>query len=120
MKQTNIMKAYKLLESLADNPDLNKMDQWKLYKLRTVLRPHYDFQVEQENIIRQKYIDQADESGNLSGEPARQYVDEINAIGDLEIDMGEFEKPMIKMVDGITFKIMEPLEGFVEFLPPDE
>lgn len=120
MKQTDIMKAYKLLESLADNQALNKMDQWNLYKLRLILRPHFDFQVEQENIIQQKYIELADELGNLSGEPAKQYMEEINAVGNLDVEMDEFEKPQIRMVDGITFKIIEPLEEFVEFLPPEE
>ena len=120
MKQSKITIANKLLETLADNGGLSKKEQWELYKLRLALRPRIDFQREQEDIIRSKYQEFADEKGELVGKKADDFVKEMKSIGDLDVEIEGLTKPQIKMTDGITFKIIEPLEEFVEFLPPEE
>ena len=119
MKQNKIIAAYKMLETLADNEHLSKKEQWGLYKLRCDLKPHFEFQVEQEDIIRSKYQEFADEKGEITGKKAEDFIAEIKSIGELDTEL-EIKKPKIKMAEGITFKIIEPLEDFVEFLPPEE
>lgn len=120
MKQHKIMTAYKLLESLADNPHLTKQEQWGIYKLRVALRPHCEFETEQENIIREKYREFADENETLTGDKAKEFIAEMKSVGDLDVDVEEFVRPTIRMNDGITCKVIEPLEEFVEFLPPED
>ena len=119
MKQSKIITAYRMLEALADNEHLSKKEQWNLYKLRCDLKPHVEFQVEQEELVRKKYEEFADDKGIITGEKAESYVNEIKSISEIEVDL-ELKKPQIRMTDGITFKIIEPLEEFVEFLPPEE
>ena len=115
MKQLQIVNAYNKMESLADNKNLSKESQWALYKLRKDLKPHFDFQVEQEENLRDKYLPFADERQMLPPDKTQEYVKELDEIGNLEIDMGAFEKARIPLVDGISFKTMEDLEDFIEF-----
>ena len=120
MKQFKIQNAYRTLEILTDNEFLTEEEQWELYKLRKFLRPHIDFQNEREDAVREKYSDSIDEEGNILGEPAKQFLQDMHAISNLDIEIEAFDKPKIKMVKGINFKTIEPLEDFIEFLPPDE
>ena len=114
MKQAKIIKAYKDMEELASNTHLSDMEQWDLYQLRKVLRPHYGFQQEREDAIREKYAEYIDEQGNIKGEPAQRFIKEFNDLGDMEVEMEEFTKPRIRNA-GINFKTMEALEDFIEF-----
>ena len=120
MKQFTFINAYKALEQIADNANLTKKDQWNLYKLRVMLRPHVEFQEEQERIVRGKYAEYADENGILTGEKAAEFAKEMQSIVDTEIEYEPVEKIRIEMVDGITFKTIEALEEFIEFLPPED
>ena len=120
MKQIEIINAYKTLEELAANANLTKFEQWGLFKIRKMLKPHIDFQMEQENRVRESFREYADAEGNLHDADADRFVEEMKSIGEMEIEMEEYERPKVKMTDGITFKIIEPLEAFVEFLPPED
>ena len=120
MKQFEIINAYKTLEILADNEHLSKKDQWLLYKVRKLLRPHAEFQEEQENNIREKYIEFADERGNLPQDKSKEFIKDMQELNMLDKDIDEFEKIRIPIVDGINFKLMEPLEKFIEFTEPVE
>lgn len=120
MKQYQIIDAYKTLETLADNENLNELDQWKIYTLRKILRPHIDFQQEREQAIQEKYRQFADDKGMLTQEKGMEYGNELQALLQLDVDLPEFNKPTIKAVKGITCKIMEPLEDFIEFTEPAE
>ena len=118
MKQVNIIIAYNTLELLADNETLknNKSVQWDLYKLRKELRPHFEFQKEQEDIVREKFIKFAAEDGSLPNDKAQEFIKELNDIGNLDIEV-DIQKIKVPMVEGITFKLIEPLEEFIEFTP---
>ena len=120
MKQIKIVKAYQFLEVLSDNKNLTPKEQWDIYKLRTVLRDHYAFQCEQEEKIRDKYREFANEDGNLKKEKYDELTKDLKTLGEMDVDLGKFTRPKIRMEDGITFRIIEPLEDFVEFLPPEE
>ena len=117
MKQSKIIEAYNA-SALLSECEITETEQWKLYKLRKVLRSHYEFQQQREDAVREKYSSFIDDRGMIAGEKAQEFVKDINAIGDLEVEIEEFEKPQITMIKGITCKIIEPLEDFVEFLPP--
>ena len=119
MKQYKIIQAYKATEDLS-NCAITKKEQWAVYQLRYFLRPHIEFQTEQEESLRKKYSEFADENGKLSQEKVPEYIADLNEIGNLEIELDEWTKPKIAFTDGITYKITEPLEDFFEFLPPSE
>lgn len=119
MKQYKIIVAYKATELLVDC-DLSEKEQWELYKLRKILRSHYEFQQQREDAVREKYTSFIDENGMINGEKAQEFAKDINAIGDLDVEIEDFVKPKIRITKGITCKIIEPLEDFIEFLPPAE
>ena len=120
MKLYQIINAFKTLEQLSDNEHLTDKDQWNIYKLRNHLKTHVDFEKEREEAIRQKFLPLANEEGRLSPSDTAKYANELNDLANMDVDVEEFKKPEIKFVKGITCKITDPLEGFVEFLPPDE
>lgn len=118
MKQSKIIDAYNMSTTLSEC-EITDIEQWEVYKLRKILRPHVEFQQEREMAIKEKYIPFADEKGALRKDKVQDYINEINSIGNLDVELEEFSKPKIKITKGITCKIIEPLEDFVEFLPPD-
>lgn len=114
MKQSKIIKAYKDMEELAGNTNLTDSEQWDLYQLRKILRPHYEFQQEREAVIRERYVKDVDENGNLRGEKAKAFMKDFEDLGNMEADVAEFKKPLIRNA-GVNFKTMEALEDFIEF-----
>lgn len=120
MKQIQLVNAYRDLEKLSENENLSDFNQWEIYKLRKLLRPHIDFQNERENAILEKYRPYADAEGNLDSEKSAEYIKEIKSLAQMEIEIESFVKPEIKIVKGMTCKTMEPLEDFIEFTSPAE
>lgn len=118
MKQYKIIQAYNAVEKFSELP-LTEKEQWEIYKLRKILRPHNDFQEEREEDIKKKYLEFADENGHLSEEKAQEYIQDLNEVGNLDIELQDFQKPVIRVVQGLTFKVIEELEDFIEFIPPD-
>lgn len=115
MKQSVIIEAYNTMESLAENQNLTDDEQWEIYKLRKMLRPHFDFQKEREEQIKAKYLEFADKDGNVSKEIGQKYMDDLKAVADLDIEIEEFAKPEISN-KGINFLTMEKLDYFIEFV----
>lgn len=120
MKQYKIVNAYNALYALSEASGINKKEQWEIYRLRNILKPHFEFHTEQENKVREKYGEYADDAGNLSGEYADNFVKEMQEVNDIDVELDGFIKPQIRMTEGITLKISDPLDGFVDFLPPEE
>lgn len=120
MKQYQIINAYNTLEKLSENENLTDFDQWRIYKLRKTLRSHAEFQQERETALREKYIPYANEDGNLDNEKSQEYIKEIQQLSQIDVELDPFDKPQIKIVKGITCKIMEQLEDFIEFTSPVE
>lgn len=117
MKQSKIISIFKTLETLADNEHLSKENQWDLYRLRRFLRPHFEFQQEREDTLRKKYMEFANEEGLLPKDKTQEFINELNEIGNLEVELEEYQKIKIPIKEGMSFKIMEPLEDFIEFTP---
>jgi hypothetical protein len=118
MKQFDIIKAYKTLETLADNKNFNGKEQWDLYNLRKELRSHAEFQEEREKALYDKYISFADDKGQISGKPYADYLKDLEELNSMEIEL-DIDKLSIRFVDGMSFKDAEPLEDFIEFTMPE-
>lgn len=119
MTQSKLIKAYKAMESLALVDELTAKEQWEIYNVRKKIRPHYEFQIERENAIREKYAEYADGDGELVGDKAEEFINEINELLNMEVDMESDKKPQIRFVKGINFITAESLEDFIEFVPAE-
>lgn len=115
MKQSKIINAYKDMEQLATISSLTDQEQWQLYKLRKILRPHHEFQQERENAILEKYKPYADENGNIKGDILNEYIQEMNDLNNMDVELEDFEKPSIPNRN-INFLLMEKLEDFINFI----
>lgn len=113
MKYSTILDVYKATEALADKPFTNQQ-QWDIYKFRKALREHKDFYEEREKAINEKYLPYADEKGILSGEKYLEYMKEKSELNNLDAEF-TYDKFTLPIVDGINFKIIEPLEDYIEF-----
>ena len=114
MKLFDIVSAYNTTNQLSEVKDLSPNDQWSIYKFRKDTKVHVDFYNEKIEEIKNKYLQYADKDGNLKGENFEEYIKEIEEINNIDIDF-EYEKKNIKLVNGISFTIMENLENFFEF-----
>ena len=119
MKQSKIIEAYNAAMTLSECP-ISEVEQWSIYKLRKALRPHFDFQLEREDALREKYQDYIDEEGRITGVEAQKFFKDMKEIGNLDIELEKIDKPKIMLTHGITCKIIEQLEDFVEFVLPTE
>ena len=114
MKQLQIIQAYKDLELLSDIKDFHSKEQWALYVLRKELRSSIEFYEERTKAIMEKYREFVDENGVISGQPYQDYIHEIEELNNLDVET-KFEKITLPFVDGISFKLAESLEDFIEF-----
>ena len=116
MKQSVIFSAYQTLESFSENDKFSYSVLWDLFQLKTTLKPHVDFFNERMDVIKQKYLPMANDKGELSGEPLTQYLDEVNELGNMDVKI-KIDKPTLSLKDmpGITIKIMDSLNAFVNF-----
>ena len=117
MKLYQIINAFNTTEQLAEIKGLSNSDQWEVYKVRKNLRTHIDFMNERLAAIQNKYREFADENGMLNGEKATEYSKEVEELNNMEIDLGDYDVPGVHMAEGITFKIIEPLEDIIQFIP---
>lgn len=115
MKQQDIIKVYNTLESLANNENLHAEDQFAIYKLRKELRQYADFQKEREDKMLEKYKPFADENGLIKGEKYVEYMNDVNDLNNVEVNIDNIEKISLPLVDGINFLTMEVLEPVINF-----
>lgn len=118
IKQGKIIKAYNATEKFSKDESISLEIKWKLYNMRRIMRPFYEFQSEQEVNIRNKYIQYADEKGNISGKPYTNFLSELEALSALDMDFDMPEKFSIILTDKSCFTVqdMEALEDFVDFV----
>lgn len=117
MKNSKILQAYNATEALADNNAISDDIQWEIYQLRKKLFPHIEFTQERLETIKSKYAEFADDKGNLIGEKADEFKNEVQSLNDLEKDTSDISKFtfVVKAGHGVTAKIMEALEDFIDF-----
>ena len=117
MKQYQLANAYRATDWLAGNEHLTVQTRWDVYDLRNRLRPYYEFQLNEENLMRKKYIPFVQEDGSLVGEAHDKFLNDMAELNNLEIDIGEIHPFEIQMRDddGIRVRDMEALENFIHF-----
>jgi len=120
MKIINIINAYNATEKLAGKKEFSVKDQWEIYQIRKFLRQKAEFYDERRDVLTEKYADKADENGKVYGKDADDFFKDCNELDNLDVDMSDYEKIQIRLVNGIDFKMIEQLEDFIEFLPPEE
>lgn len=119
VKQSEIIKAYNAASAISESAKLKDIDLWRLFNLRKTLLPHFEFQQEREDAIRQKYVPLADENGMLTGDAYKDFLGNMKEVGELEqeINIMRFKIPT---AEGMTVPQMEALDPFVEFTEPAE
>ena len=114
MKQFEVIKAYNATEKLASIEGFTPKDQWQIYTLRKTLRPHIEFQQEREKALADKYIQYADDKGTITGQPYIDYLAEMQELNNMDIEE-TFTPVKLTLVEGVNFKTIEALAGFIEF-----
>jgi len=117
MKLYKIINANQFIESLADNDKLSYDALWNLFQLRKKIQPHVEFFNTQVEKLRQSYVPQADENGQISGEVLESYAQKVNEIGDIDKPIEGYEKFVLKLKEtpGVTLKMMVALDDFIDF-----
>lgn len=118
MKQSTIINAYKVIQK-------HRQDQLPLdvslafFKVKKMLDDQWEFQLEKENELIEKYHPTRKENGDLVFDPPEnmdKFIEEINAIGDLDIDL-DYKKVDAKFGNKIELSVdeIEALEEFMNF-----
>lgn len=116
MKQSDIIKAYKATETLAEIKNLPTDTFWNIFELRRALKPHVDFQEEREIAINEKYVPFADENGTITGQHYLDYLKDLNELANFEKDIS-FDKFDFTYTEdmGINIHLVENLAEFINF-----
>ncbi len=124
MKQSKIIRAYKTLNKLAEEK-LPLPVSHKLWTLSRVLLPHWDFQMEKEAEVFQKYGPKYNDDGSVdfgSEENAKAFREEydklVSELSELDVDLGDFKKVVLHLDDKLDISIgdIEALSDFVDFV----
>lgn len=124
MKQFQIIKAYKAINKLYEK-DLPVSISYKLFRIRSFLLPHWEFQQDKERSVFDKYSPTVDENGSLkfgTKEDGERFVAEYtklcNELADIDVDTDDIEKVSIPMDINLSLSVedIEALQGFVEFV----
>lgn len=119
-KQEQVIGAYKALSNLSEAP-LNLRTSYQIYRLLKKLQPYYDFQVNKEKELFQKYQPQFAEGGNFkfkTEDDAKEFSETMKELWETEIDDLDF-KPVLIRIDQedihISVKDIKALQDFVIF-----
>lgn len=124
MKQKDIITAYQAIMSFSANEKNKKNASLKLnyglFKIRKMLEPHYEFQGEQEKKIFQELNPVRTDDGNLdfgTSEKRDTFIQKMQELTDMEVDLGEFVKPVVSLNEDVTFTLdeIQALEEFIDF-----
>lgn len=123
MKQSSIIRAYKTIEEVR-NQKMPLNASHGFFVVKRALQPHWDFQVEKEQEAMAKYAPTVDEHGNLQFESDEQaqecmagYQKLLGELADLDVDLGEFRKPVIRITPEVDLSVddIEALCDFIDF-----
>ena len=118
MKQQNIVNAYKVIKKY-ENEKLPLDISYGFFKLKKLLQAQWDFEVEREKALFNKYNPVQDENGNLvfkSDEDRQRFAEEIAELLNMDCDWDE-DKVQINFGDRLEMPIVdiEALDDFVTF-----
>lgn len=118
MKQGKIIDAYKVLNKLSSCPLPIKV-AYAIHKLRTVLKPAWDFQCEEEGKLIDWLNPSVTDSGDLmfkNWDDKQEFLRVQNEIAEQEQEI-DFQPVTVGMLEGITLSAndIDALDGFVTF-----
>lgn len=121
MKHSDIIKAYAALGRLS-NTEIPLSISYKLFKIRKLLKPQWDFQNERVDAILSRYETKCQADGSLKFKNVKEAqkcageLDKtIKEINDMEIDLADMKKPIIKLDSDIRIS-MEDIEALSDFV----
>ena len=118
MKQYKIIQAYKATNRIKELVDIPNDVAFTFYKLRKKLQPQWDFQVERETAIQQKYEFSIDGNNIVFKNPedAKSCTKEMEELANMDIDLN-IEKIPLQISDHplLSVEEMETLEDFLEY-----
>ena len=124
MKQLNIVRAYKAINSL-EQQKLPLSVSHKLWSLKRILQPHWEFQLEKENEVVSSFnpIPKVDgslgfESDEVAAKCKAEFDRTVNEIADLDVDLGDFNKIVLHFDDKLDLSVadIDALSEFVDFV----
>ena len=116
-KQKYIIKAYKSILKIASG-ELPLSVAYSFFKLKQALTPQWEFQIEQERMLFEKYeLRQLDGEFTFNSEEDRnEFMQKIEDIGMLHVDI-EVDPVHVRLDSDLKMSMedVENLEGFVVF-----
>ena len=98
---------------------------FELYQLRSRLNVYWEFQTQKEREVISRYRYSITPDGGVkfdSGEDEKKFLAEYNAVcrelGDEEVDLGEFTKQTVHLLEGVNMAIEDiaALSEFADFV----
>lgn len=117
MKQSAVIKAYKALIKLGQR-DLPIKLAFDLFKLKTALQPHFDFQVAEEKKASANATANPDGSITFgTPEEAAAFRQKLMELGDIDVDLHVKPVQIPLSIPGLTLSMddIDALNGFVQF-----
>lgn len=118
MKQGKIIDAYKALNKLSSCP-LPIKTAYAIHRLRTALKPAWDFQCEEEGKLIDRLHPTVTAEGNLTFaniEKKQEFLRVQNELAEQEQEI-DFRPVKVGLLDGIALSAndIETLDGFITF-----
>lgn len=121
MKQAQIIKAYKTIQSLSDQTLPIKVS-YALYKILNVLKEQFDFQVSEEKKIMNDYFDFYDQNTNNfvfdenNKDKSDELISRIKELNDIDVDLHIVPVVINSDVNiELSMEQIKTLEGIVAF-----
>lgn len=124
MKQSTIIRAFKALNNIYGQKTTLSVSH-KLWTLRNMLMPHWEFQSEKEREVIEKYDPEVKPDGSVQfkskedGEACmKEYTQTVNELADLDVDLGDFKKIVLHFDDKLEMSVedMDALSEFIDFV----
>ena len=120
MKQIKYVLAYKVIDKIKNNDSVPSDLSYTFFRIRKILQPQWDFQLEEETKIFNKYNPKNTGNGTFkfdNPDDAPKFAEEIENLSNIEVE-DSFDKVQFKPDDRINLSIedLEVLEPFVEYV----
>lgn len=125
MKQFKIIAAYKTIEDIKQrNKEYPLAVAHAIFKIKKTLQDQWDFQVEEERKLFEKYSPVSDDGNSIkfaSDEDAKAFSSKIAELSDMDVEL-DYIKPKIRLSEqfDLTLSEMEALDDFIEFIGEGE
>lgn len=118
MKQGTVIKAYKALLNISEQ-SLPLNLSYKVFKLKRMLQPCWDFQLEKEKEIFTNYTPESIDGSNFkfdTPEKTKAFKESFDELANMDTDV-EFQPIKIQISDKFNVSVneIEALDGFVIF-----